>query len=61
MICLISFSTFWDVLPAFNCERAIGNIWSIFLELSILSPPSYVASNENIQLLKALRVNYRPS
>ena len=26
MICLISFSKFLDVLPAFTCARAIGNL-----------------------------------
>ena len=36
MICLISFSTFLDVLPAFTCARAIGNFSSICLEINIL-------------------------
>ena len=31
MICLISFSNFSDVLPAFACGSGIGNIWSICL------------------------------
>ena len=26
MICMISFSKFSDVLPAFTCARAIGNL-----------------------------------
>ena len=26
MICVISISTFLDVLPAFTCARAIGNL-----------------------------------
>ena len=29
MICLISFSKFSDVLPAFTCPKAIGNLWGI--------------------------------
>ena len=40
-ICLISFSKFWDVLPAFTCASAIGNIWSICLGVNILSPSLY--------------------
>ena len=64
MICMISFSKFSDVLPAFTCERAIGNIWSICLgvdnwglELSeILSekpmPSIFIG---NVFLSKALR------
>ena len=35
-ICLISFSNFSDVLPAFTCASAIGNLWSIFLGLNIV-------------------------
>ena len=38
MICLISVSMFLDVLPAFNCARDIGNLWSIYLGVSILIP-----------------------
>ena len=37
IICLISFSKFSDVLPAFTCSSAIGNLWSIYLEVNILS------------------------
>ena len=40
-ICLISFSKFSDVLPAFTCASAIGNIWSICLGVNILSPSLY--------------------
>ena len=36
MICLISFIKFPDVLPTFTCSRAIGNLWSICLGVSIL-------------------------
>ena len=43
MICLISFSTFSDVLPAFTCASAIGNLWSICLWLNIFSPFPYFA------------------
>ena len=38
MICLILFSKFSDVLPAFTCARAIGNLSSICLGVNILSP-----------------------
>ena len=33
----ISFSKFSDVLPAFTCARAVGNLWSICLGVNILS------------------------
>ena len=36
-ICLISFSKFSNVLPAFTCASAIGNLWSIWLGVNILS------------------------
>ena len=36
MICLISFSRFSKVLPAFNWARATANLWSICLEVNIL-------------------------
>ena len=36
MICLISFSKLSDVLPVFTCARAIGNLSSICLGVSIL-------------------------
>ena len=36
MICLISFSKFSDVLPAFTCARVIGNLSSICLGVNIL-------------------------
>ena len=32
---------FSDVLSAFTCARAIGNLWSICLEVNILSPFSW--------------------
>ena len=38
MICLISFGKFSDVLSAFTCVRAIGNLWSICLGVNILRP-----------------------
>ena len=31
------------MLPAFTCGSAIGNLWSIFLRLNILSPFPYFA------------------
>ena len=33
---MILFSKFSDVLPAFICARAIGNLWSISLGVNIL-------------------------
>ena len=36
MTCLISFSNFSDVLLDFICQRAIGNLWKICLEVNIL-------------------------
>ena len=36
MMRLISFSKFSDVLSAFTCTRAIGNLWSICLGVNIL-------------------------
>ena len=53
-------SKFSDVFPAFTCERAIGNLWSICLGVNILSPSHCVVFNGNIPLLKALRVNSWP-
>ena len=41
MICLISFSKIPDILLAYTCARAIGNLCSICLELNILSPFLY--------------------
>ena len=61
MIYLISFNKFSDVLPTFTCASTIGNLWSICLGVNILSPSPRVAFVENILLLKALRVNCRPS
>ena len=43
IICLISFSKFSDVFPAFNCAWAIRNLWSICLGLNIFSPFPYFA------------------
>ena len=37
IICLISFSKFSDVLPAFTCANVIVNLWSICLRLNILN------------------------
>ena len=38
MLCLISFSNFSDLLPVSTCASATGNLWSICLEVNILSP-----------------------
>ena len=34
----VSFIKFSDVLAAFTCTSAVGNLWVIYLEVSILSP-----------------------
>ena len=57
MICLISFSKFSDVSPAFTCARAIGNLWCNCLGVNISSLSPCVAFIGNIPLLKALRDN----
>ena len=61
MICLISFSKFSDVLHAFTCARAIGNLRSICLGVDIFNPfpcfPCFPSFIQNIPLLKALRVH----
>ena len=36
-ICIISFNKLSELLPAFTCASAIGNLWSIYLGVSILS------------------------
>ena len=61
MICLISFNRHSDVLAAFTCAGAIGNLGSICLGVNILIQSTFAAFFGNIQLLKALRVNSRPS
>ena len=38
MVYLISFSKTSDALPVFTCAIAIGNLWSICLGVSTLSP-----------------------
>ena len=43
MICLISFSKFSDVLPAFTCANALGNLRSICLGVKIFRPLQYFA------------------
>ena len=46
IICRISFEKFSDVLPAFTCARAIGNLWSICLGVKILrSSPCFFVCN----------------
>ena len=43
IICVISFGMFPDVLPAFICASAIGNLSSICLGVNIFSPSPYFA------------------
>ena len=57
MIYLISFSKFSDVLTAFTCARAIGNLWSICLRVHISNLLACFSLIGNVPLLKALRVN----
>ena len=61
MIFLISFSKFSDVLQTFTFTRAIGNLWSIESRVNALSPLPCVDFHGNMPLLKALKVNSRPS
>ena len=57
------------MLPAFTCAIAIGNLWGICLGVNIFNhvakleghPFLCVSLIGNIPLLKALRVNSRPS
>ena len=42
-ICPISFNKLSGLLPAFTYAKAIGNLWSIDLEVNILSPSPYFA------------------
>ena len=56
MISLISFSKFFDVLPAFTWTRVIGNLWSVFLGVNIFNPFSCVFIG-NISFLKTFRIN----
>ena len=43
IISLILFDKLSELLPAFSCARAIGNHWSICLDVNILSPVPLVA------------------
>ena len=61
MICLISLSKFSEVLPAFNCGRAIGNLSVICLGVNTLNIFLFIAFIGNFPLFKALRINFRPS
>ena len=68
MICLISFSKFSDVLPAFTCVRAISNLWSICLGVNFLrlkwsksEKPVPSIFIRNILPSKALRTLFLPS
>ena len=60
LICVTSFSKFSDVLPAFTCASAIGNLWSICLGVNILNPFPYSSFIGNIPPLKALKANSQP-
>ena len=57
MICLISFSKFSDVLLAFTFARAIGNLWSICLEVNIFNPFPCIAFFGNILFSKAFTLH----
>ena len=67
MICLISFNKFSDVLPAFTCASAIGNLCSICSGVNILSGLSKILVRPfpcfvfgNLSLSKALRTSFFP-
>ena len=47
-ICLIPLNKFYELLPAFTCARAIGNLWSIYLGVSILSSVSFFDVNNGM-------------
>ena len=47
-------------MPASACARAVGNLWSICLDVSTLSTVPAVDFNGNNPLLKALITNYLP-
>ena len=65
----ILFNKFSDLLPACTSEKGTSNFQSICLRVNILSriakstggPFSCADFNGNILLLKALKVNFRPS
>ena len=59
-MCLILFNKLSELLPAFTCVRAIGNLGSICLGVSTLSPVPVVDFNRNNPLLKALITNSLP-
>ena len=61
MIFLISLIKFSEILPAFTCGRAIGNLSIICLGVNILNIFLFVAFIGNIPLFKALKINFRPS
>ena len=43
MICQISLNKLSELLPAFTCARAIGNLRSICLGVNILNPVHLIA------------------
>ena len=66
--CLISFYKLSELLPAFTCESAIGNFWSICLDLTTLSlewsrfkMPAPLDFVKNVLLSKASKVFSLPS
>ena len=58
-ICLISFSTFSDVLPACTCARAIDNLWSICVGVNILNPLPFFTSYAALKPLKNHLYKYK--
>ena len=50
-----------DIVPAFTCASATGNLWSICLEVNILRPLPYFAlylasDSEKVKSLKKSRI-----
>ena len=58
LIWRILVSKFSDVLLAFTCESAIGKLWSLCLEINFFNPFPCDSFNENIPLLKAVKINF---
>ena len=61
MICPSSFGNFLDLLVAFTCTKAAGNLWSICFRVNILrlewsEKPVPLIFTGNILLSKPLRI-----
>ena len=61
MTCLVSFSKFSDVIPAFTCVEAASNLWSISLGVNIFNSFPCFSFTGSIPLLTELTANYEVS